>query len=90
MALQRRRHETCFSETEDWRGEMKLEDAHSDGFYFLHGATSLVFLEVLKEWDKGVGVKGDRGLMVKKAESRHHRKHIRGRLELGESMSERG
>lgn len=64
---------------------MKLEEACSDGFYFLHGATSLVFLEVLREWNKG-----DRGLMVKKAASRHHRKHIRGRLELGESMSERG
>lgn len=31
---------------------MKLEEARSDGFYFLRGATSLGFLQVLREWDK--------------------------------------
>lgn len=80
MALKRRRNETCFSETEGWMGEMKLEEAQPDGFSCIHGAASLVFLEVLSERDKW-----DSGLMVIKAESRHHGKHMRERLELGES-----
>lgn len=40
-------------------GKVNLEETQSDGFCFLHEGTSLVFIELLREWNNW-----DRELMV--------------------------